>query len=76
VEWWIRDPWGRVGRLTSHTITEHEDGTITVSPSIFDKDGSPPTQEELQQWGIAAIVPGPGATGWHGWLEHGVWRSV
>lgn len=25
--------------LTSHTITEHEDGTITVSPSILCGDG-------------------------------------
>lgn len=70
IEWWIRDPYGRVGRLTSHTITEHEDGTITVRPSIF--DGDPITDEELQRYGIAAVA-GPG---WHGWLEHGVWRSV
>ena len=34
--YWIRDPNGRVGRLESHTVTEHEDGTITVSPSILD----------------------------------------
>lgn len=24
------------GALRTHTVTEHEDGTITVSPSIFD----------------------------------------
>lgn len=36
IEWWIRDPLGSVGRLTTHTITEHDDGTITVSPSIYD----------------------------------------
>lgn len=74
-QWWIRDPWGSVGRLTSHTITEHEDGTITVSPSIFDKDGSPPSQEEMQRWGIRAIIH-PEGTGWHGWLERGVWRQA
>jgi hypothetical protein len=33
-EWWIRDPNGTPGRLGSHSVTEHEDGTITVSPSI------------------------------------------
>jgi hypothetical protein len=33
-EWWIYLPRAGVGRLTAHTVTEHEDGTITVSPSI------------------------------------------
>lgn len=37
LEWWIVDPNGRVGRLTTHTVEEHEDGTITVTPSILDK---------------------------------------
>lgn len=37
-EWWFKDPAGRVGRITTPpwTITEHDDGTLTVSPSIFD----------------------------------------
>jgi hypothetical protein len=34
--WWVRDPYGHVGRLDDHTVIEHEDGTITVSPSILD----------------------------------------
>ena len=34
--WYIRDPNGRVGRLEDHTVVEHGDGTITVSPSILD----------------------------------------
>ena len=33
---YIRDPAGRVGACRDHAVTEHEDGTITVSPSIFD----------------------------------------
>ena len=33
-EWWFRDPLGVVGRITKHTVEEHEDETITVSPSI------------------------------------------
>jgi len=45
-----------VGTLSTHTVVEHEDGTITVSPSI------------LQQWGDGEMI-------WHGFLEHGVWRS-
>jgi hypothetical protein len=34
---WIKDPAGHVGRLLDsvHTITEHDDGTVTVSPSIL-----------------------------------------
>lgn len=35
VEWWIVDPAGQIGRLGKHEVTEHEDGTITVSPSIL-----------------------------------------
>jgi hypothetical protein len=34
-EWCIRDPQGDVGQLGKHEVTEHEDGTITVSPSIL-----------------------------------------
>ncbi len=33
--WEIVDPAGAIGRLDNHTVTEHEDGTITVSPSIL-----------------------------------------
>jgi len=34
--WVIRDPAGHLGSLQTHTVVEHEDGTITVSPSILD----------------------------------------
>lgn len=43
-----------VGDLSKHDVIEHEDGTITVSPSI--------------------LVTGGGE--WHGYLEHGEWRSA
>lgn len=36
VTWYVCDPNGVVGRLVDHIVTEHEDGTITVSPSILD----------------------------------------
>jgi hypothetical protein len=32
--WWVRPPQGHMGPLTDHEVIEHEDGTITVSPSI------------------------------------------
>lgn len=33
--WWIRPPRGSMGVLDNHEIIEHEDGTISVSPSIL-----------------------------------------
>lgn len=36
---WFRDPLGDWGRLRSgHTVTEHEDGTVSVDPSIAPND--------------------------------------
>lgn len=46
---------GGLANLRAHQVTEHEDGSITVSPSILIKDG---TGKE-----------------WHGFLEHGIWRT-
>ncbi len=35
-EWYARPPWKHAGGdLADHAVTEHEDGTITVSPSIL-----------------------------------------
>lgn len=34
--WYVRDPAGMIGSLRLHTVVEHDDGTITVSPSILD----------------------------------------
>jgi hypothetical protein len=56
VNWFCMAPQGDVGNLGAHTITEHEDGTITVAPSIL-------------------IYPAADSPGWHGYLEHGVWRE-
>lgn len=33
--WMCRPPKGPGGHLANHDVTEHEDGTITVSPSIL-----------------------------------------
>lgn len=58
--WFARAPGCHLGDLSLHEITEHDDGTITVPPSIlhhdFDENGNPKD--------------------WHGYLEHGVWREV
>lgn len=43
-QWWNKPYWvccspnGHGGSLANHDITEHEDGTITVSPSILIRD--------------------------------------
>lgn len=33
--WWARCPSGDLGNLSGHTVHVHEDGSITVSPSIL-----------------------------------------
>lgn len=33
--WHARPPGAGLGTLEAHDVTEHEDGTITVSPSIL-----------------------------------------
>lgn len=33
--WMARTPNGHLGNLAAHDVTEHDDGTITVSPSIL-----------------------------------------
>ena len=38
-ELYIVDPAGKIGRILTHTITVHEDETVTVSPSILDPQG-------------------------------------
>jgi len=51
--------------LKSHKVTEHEDGTITVSPSILcSAEGSIASSD----WKKRHY--------YHGFLEHGEWRSA
>ncbi len=33
--WYVRPPGCHMGSIRNHEVTEHEDGTITVSPSIL-----------------------------------------
>ena len=37
--WYARPPGCHMGSLANHEVTEHDDGTITVSPSILITDG-------------------------------------
>jgi hypothetical protein len=55
-------PNGHACALGAHTVVEHEDGTITVSPSILiaTHPVGYPERKEL----------------YHGFLERGVWRDA
>lgn len=59
--WHACTPNGALGNLSRHEVTEHEDGSITVSPSIL--------VSSLDSKGNAHEI-------WHGYLERGVWREV
>lgn len=37
--WYCRPPGNHMGNLKAHKVTEHEDGTISVEPSILIDDG-------------------------------------
>lgn len=51
-----------LGRLEKHTVREHDDGTISVRPG----DGS----------SNSILVTGHHGETWHGYIEHGVWRTA
>lgn len=59
--WQVRPPGCNAGGIPNHNVTEHDDGTITVSPSILLQD--------IDEQGNLRVV-------WHGYLERGVWREV
>lgn len=58
--WYGRTPNGHLGNLSAHRVTENEDGTITVEPSILVSKRENKVNVEV----------------WHGYLERGVWREV
>jgi hypothetical protein len=59
----IGDEYGyAIGRLTKHTVREHDDGTISVRPG----DGS----------SNSIYIAGSHGRTWHGYIEHGVWSAA
>lgn len=56
------DPGCHTGDLSLHEVVEHEDKTITVSPSILTN----PLGEYHD----------PSSKTWHGFLERGIWRTA
>ena len=59
--WYGCTPNGHLGNLSQHGVTEHEDGAITVSPSILVTMRDTEKRRDVELW--------------HGYLERGVWRS-
>jgi len=61
--WYAMSPNGLLANLARHDVTEHADGTITVSPSIL------VSSRGINKEGVEH------KTEWHGYLENGVWRE-
>lgn len=71
--WWVCAPNGVLGRLSmpedvaagrttqAHYVEELEDGHISVTP---------------QEGNSNSIKVSDGQSEWHGYIEHGVWKSV
>lgn len=60
--WMICAPNGALGTLTRHTVREEDDGTISVRAG----DGS----------SNSILITGSPEGSWHGYIEHGEWKSV
>jgi len=61
-EWEICTPNGRRGLASEgHVVTEHEDGTISVVPSLL-----------IDPLDLGTLK----RPGWHGWLERGEFREI
>ncbi len=80
--WSIRTPNGRIGSVAKHTVVEHEDGTITVSPSILVYAMEPKVYTAEERVHMLTITDEAyvkrweaGKPSWHGFLERGVWRD-
>ena len=58
--WVVRPPGRHAGGIPRHEVVEHEDGTITVSPSIMLYD--------VDETGKMVV--------WHGYLIKGEWRVI
>lgn len=81
--WCVVTPNGRMGSLASHVVEEHEDKTITVSPSIRVDGVEPRVYTPEERANLVTLVGEEyaadwerGRPGWHGYLERGVWREA
>jgi hypothetical protein len=63
--WWVCTPSGYAGILSAHDVVEHDDGTISVTPSILTPFG--PVKSD-------GVTPNPRY--WHGYLTNGEWTTT
>jgi hypothetical protein len=80
--WCVVTPNGRYGSVAKHTVVEHEDRTITVSPSILVYATPPVVYTPEDRARVVELAGEEYAQKWekgfpeyHGFLERGVWRS-
>lgn len=80
--WCVVTPNGRYGSLANHSVVEHDDGTITVSPSILVPAIEPKVYTPDERTRLVAAAGEDyareweaGKPGWHGYLDRGVWRE-
>jgi hypothetical protein len=70
--WMCCTPNGLIGDLSLHTVVEHDDKTITVSPSILSQGG----KHVFVDGDDAELYESRGLVGeWHGYLTAGVWSE-
>ena len=50
VDWYCTTPNGLFGNISKHAIMEHDDGTITVAPSILITSGLDHRQPSWHGW--------------------------
>lgn len=82
----IKTPNGIVASIMNHKVIEHEDGTITVSPSVVVKNKYLHEFESKDQFMIlreerGSLLPEQEnrhtyEVHWHGFLEKGIWREA
>jgi hypothetical protein len=66
--WYGMTPNGHLAGLASHNVIEHEDGSITVAPSIL-VQGHRSSDDGIR------VSDGNNRDLWHGYLERGIWRE-
>lgn len=64
---YVKDPAGNLGYIGKHTITEHEDGTVTLSPSVLFDLGPHPWHGYLVRgvWNETGGTGSSPATNWN-----------
>lgn len=76
IGWCAVTPDGSDANLSKHQVIEHDDGTITVSPSILVSHPDPYDSNRYTGTADEMRYPVRGFQDWHGYLERGVWRQA